>query len=109
MGTVTCWGWGAGATLLADYPFVAGDAGVKTFTNGVTLTQAGSRTVTGTDTVTNTITGSQTVTVDPSSATHLSLTGLSEQAAGTQQSLTVTARDAYENVARGEEGTAELQ
>jgi len=51
------------ASLPANYTFVAGDAGVHSFANGVTLKTGGSQTVTGTDTVTGTITGSQTVWV----------------------------------------------
>jgi len=54
---------GAGVVLPADYTFVAGDNGVHTFTNGVTLVTAGSRTITATDTVTASITGSASVTV----------------------------------------------
>ena len=57
------------AVLPANYTFVAGDAGVHSFSGGVTLKTAGSSSVTGTDTVTGTITGSQTVTVNPGSAT----------------------------------------
>ena len=46
------------AGLPANYTFTAGDAGVHTFTNGVTLNTTGSQTVTATDTVTSSITGS---------------------------------------------------
>src|SRR2546429_2403514 len=60
-------GGGTGAILPANHTFVGGDAGVYTATNGVTLKQAGSRTVTATDTFASLITGSQTVTVDPES------------------------------------------
>src|SRR5581483_830792 len=44
-------------TVPANYTFVAGDNGVHTFANGVTLKTAGSQTVTATDTVTASITG----------------------------------------------------
>src|SRR5262249_44485073 len=40
----------SGNGLPADYTFVAGDAGVHTFTNGVTLRTAGSQTVSVNDT-----------------------------------------------------------
>ena len=40
-GTVSFSGGGSGATLPSNYPFVAGDNGVHTFTNGVTLRTAG--------------------------------------------------------------------
>ncbi len=53
------------AVLPANYTFVVGDAGVKTFTTGVTLKTGGEQSVTATDTVTATITGSQTgITVE---------------------------------------------
>jgi hypothetical protein len=53
----------ASSTLPANYPFTAGDAGVHTFTNGVTLLASGSQTITATDTVTPSITGTATVSV----------------------------------------------
>ncbi len=93
------------ASLPGNYTFVAGDAGVHSFSSGVTLKTAGSRSVTGTDTVTGTITGSQTVTVNPGSATALVLSGLSAQTAGTAQTLLVTAQDLYGNTASGYTGT----
>ena len=52
---------------------MAGDAGVHSFSSGVTLKTAGSRSVTGTDTVTGTITGTQTVTVSAGAATALTI------------------------------------
>src|SRR5262249_7445973 len=59
------------AVLPADYTFTPGDAGVHTFTNGVTLKTAGVQSVTGTDTVTSTITGSANVSVSPGAASQL--------------------------------------
>jgi hypothetical protein len=47
------------AVLPANYTFTAGDAGTHTFSFGVVLKTAGTRSVTATDTVTPTITGSQ--------------------------------------------------
>jgi len=74
-GTVHFTGGGTGATLPANYTFVGGDNGVRTFTNGVTLTQAGNRTVTATDTVTGTINGtSGTIAVAPAVAATLGVT-----------------------------------
>jgi hypothetical protein len=52
------------ATLPADYRFTSSDKGKHTFTNGVTLRTAGSKTITATDTVTSSITGKATVTVN---------------------------------------------
>jgi hypothetical protein len=59
------------AGLPADYTFTATDAGVHTFTGGVTLKTAGSQSVTATDTVTSSITGSATVSVSPAAASKL--------------------------------------
>src|SRR5207302_547601 len=61
----------AGAGLPANYTFVAGDNGVRSFT--VTLDTAGSQTVTATDTVTSTITG----TTNPISVSAAALSKLS--------------------------------
>lgn len=53
------------ASLPADYTFVGGDGGVRTFTNGATLNTTGGQTITATDTVTSSITGtSGTITVN---------------------------------------------
>jgi hypothetical protein len=87
------------AGLPADYTFVAGDAGVKTFTGGVVLKTAGTHTVTATDTAASAVTGTQsglavtaaaldTIVVSPSSATIT---------AGQGQAYTTQARDAYGN------------
>src|SRR5205823_1062812 len=101
LGTVHFTGGGTGAILPANHTFVGGDAGVYTATNGVTLKQAGSRTVTATDTFASLITGSQTVTVDPDVATHLGAPGQSKLKVGTEPAVTVTALDQFENVATG--------
>ena len=95
------------AVLPANYTFVAGDAGVHTFTNLYTLKTAGSRTLTGTDTVTGTITGtSAAITVNPAAAATLSLTATpASVTAGTTASVTVTALDAFGNTATGYLGT----
>src|SRR5204863_2037252 len=49
---------GAGSAVPGDYTFTLADAGVHTFTNGVTFVTSGTQTVTATDTVTSSITGS---------------------------------------------------
>ncbi len=97
-------------TQLPDnYTFVAGDNGVKTFTDGVTLTTAGSQSVTVTDTVTSSITGNQTgLVITPAAANYLTLTGLTGAVAGTPQTATVTAYDEYNNVATGYLGTVQF-
>jgi hypothetical protein len=97
---------GAGSSLPADYPFVAGDSGVHTFTNGVTLVTAGNQTITATDTLTSSITGtSNTITISPAAATHLSVSASALATAGTAFSVTVTALDQFNNVATGYAGT----
>jgi Domain of unknown function (DUF5050) len=53
-----------GVVLPADYTFTAADAGVQTFTGGVTLITPGDQTITATDTASG-ITRSVTVTVVP--------------------------------------------
>jgi hypothetical protein len=59
------------AVLPGNYTFTSSDAGLHTFTSGVTLKTAGNRTVTATDTVTSSITGSAAVMVNPAAADHL--------------------------------------
>jgi hypothetical protein len=74
---------GAAVGLPASYQFVAGDAGVHTFTNGVKLVTAGSQTVTATDTADGSITGAASIVVTAGSATNLAVS------AGNGQSATV--------------------
>jgi hypothetical protein len=94
------------ASLPASYTFTAGDGGVHTFAAGVTLRTAGSRTVTATDTTTATITGSQTgLTVTPAAAASLSVGGIANPFTAGTATVTVTARDAFGNVAIGYRGT----
>jgi hypothetical protein len=95
------------AVLPANYLFTATDAGIHPF--GVTLLTAGSRSVTATDTLTATLTAAATVTVTPGSAVALSVGGFtSPDVAGVAHTVTVTARDAYGNVATGYRGTVAL-
>jgi hypothetical protein len=82
---------GAGVVLPADYTFVAGDNGVHTFTNGVTLVTAGSPTITATDTVTASITGSASVTVNPDTSPPTAPSNLSAAESGFQINLSWTA------------------
>jgi hypothetical protein len=95
----------AQAVLPADYTFSAADAGAHTFTNGVTLRTAGSRSVTATDTANASVTGSGSVTVGAAAAASLGMTASSTSVtAGTAFNVTLTARDAYGNVATGYRG-----
>ncbi len=93
------------AGLPATYTFVAGDAGSHTFS--VTLKTAAAQTVTATDTTTTA--GSVTtpsIAVSPAAASKFVLSGLSTTAtAGVGQTVTVTAEDAYGNVATGYTGS----
>lgn len=109
-GTVHISSSDAQAALPANYAFTAGDNGLHTFSNGVTLKTAGSQLITATDTVTGSITGSETgITVNPNAAISLTVTGfLSPVATGTTGSITVTAKDAYGNTATGYLGTVKI-
>ena len=94
------------ATLPADYTFTASTAGTHTFTPGATFVTTGSHTLTATDTSNAAINGSQTVTVGPGAATHFAVSGLANPStAGVAQSVTVTAKDAFNNTATGYTGT----
>jgi hypothetical protein len=93
------------AVLPANYTFTGGDAGVHTFASGEILKTSGSQTVTATDTVSATITGTSTELVTPAAATHFSVGIPATEAAGTAESLIVTALDAFGNVATGYSGT----
>ena len=81
--------------------------GVGTF--DVTLKTAGSQSITATDTATPAITGSQTgLAVTPDSAASLDVTGAASGPVGTIEFVTVTAKDAYGNVASGYGGTVHI-
>jgi hypothetical protein len=97
---------GAGSALPANYPFVPGDNGVHTFTNGATMVTAGPQTLTVTDTGNGTITGtSNTITVNPANATHLAILAPGTATAGVVFSMVVTAQDPFNNTATGYRGT----
>jgi uncharacterized delta-60 repeat protein len=93
------------AGLPADYMFGSGDQGAHTFS--VTLRTAGSQSLTATDTATASITGTQGgILISPASAATLVVSGFpSATTAGAAQSFTVTARDAFGNIASGYGGT----
>jgi hypothetical protein len=88
--------------------------GSATLTNGIgtfsaTLKTAGSQSLTVTDTANAALTGSETgITVNPGAAMHFAITGPSSITAGTPFNLTVTALDAYGNVATGYLGTVKF-
>lgn len=97
--------------LPANYPFVpAIDSGVHTFVSSVTLKTVGTRQIMATDTNTPSINGAEVnITVNPSTAVSLIVTGFpSPNTAGTSGSFTVTAKDAFNNVATGYTGTVKF-
>jgi uncharacterized protein (TIGR03437 family) len=83
----------------------------STLTNGVaalsaTLKTAGTQTITATDTVTGAITGtSGAITVNPGAATRFTVVAPASTPALSAISITVTAFDAFNNVAAGYAGT----
>jgi hypothetical protein len=90
------------AVLPADYTFTAADQGVHTF--AVTLDTAGTASVTVLDTAT--AAGSQAaVGVTPAAAASLALSVPAGATVGTAVRATLTAYDAYGNVATGYTGT----
>jgi hypothetical protein len=93
------------AVLPPNYTFTASDAGVHTFT-GLVLRTAGNRTITITDTVSGSLTRSAVVLVAPANASTLAVSGFpSAVTAGVPGSFSVSARDAFGNVATGYRGT----
>jgi hypothetical protein len=97
-----------GETVPANYTFVAGDNGVHTFTSGVTLTKAGSRTLSATDTTTTSITGSQTTTIVAAAAASMTATGPATATAGTPITVTVKLFDTFANPATSYRGQVQL-
>jgi fibronectin type 3 domain-containing protein len=95
-GTVTFSSSDSQATLPANYPFVAADKGVHSFS--ATLKTAGTQSITAKDTVNTSIKGSQTgITVNPAATSHLGITAPATATAGTAFNITVTALDSYNN------------
>jgi hypothetical protein len=104
-GAVTFTSTDSQSALPANYTFVNGDAGAHAFS--ATLKTVGTQSITATDTVTSTIKGSQTgITVAPAAASILIVNGYpSPTTAGVLQNFTVTAKDAFGNLATGYTGT----
>jgi ribosomal protein S6E (S10) len=92
------------AVLPGDYTFTSANAGTHNFS--VTLKTAGTRAVTVTDKATSSISGVQVgINVTPGSAKTLAVSGLpSPYGVGSTHAVTVTALDAYGNVATGYRG-----
>jgi murein DD-endopeptidase MepM/ murein hydrolase activator NlpD len=97
---------GSGAAVLANYAFVAADAGAHTFPTGFTLVTAGSQALTATDTASNSITGTTNpIAVNSAAATTLAVSAAPAVTAGAAFGVTVTARDQFGNTATGYRGT----
>ena len=104
-GTVTFTSTDAGATLPAPYSFTSTDSGVHVFTSLIALVTAGTQSVTVTDP--NGLTASMTgLVVSPGNANTF-VFGATPTSLVVDQftSLSVTARDAYGNLATGYRGT----
>jgi hypothetical protein len=96
----------SGSGLPPDYPFVAGDSGVHTFTNGATLKTAGPQKITATQVGSPSVTGdSNTITVSPDLVTHFLVTAPASATANTPFNFTVTAQDLFNNTATSFAGT----
>jgi hypothetical protein len=93
------------AILPADYIFTSTNKGVHTFSNGVTLKTAGTQSITATDTVTGSVTGRASIVVKPGKASTLGISAPASVTQGVAFTFTVTALDAYGNVATGYVGT----
>jgi hypothetical protein len=88
------------ATLPADSTLTNG-----TGTFNVALVTAGTQSITASDAA-NSLTGSETgITVNPAAATQFVITGPASIASGKSFNITVTAEDAYGNIATGYTGT----
>ncbi len=96
------------AVLPANATIVAGEEGTASFT--ATLETAGTQSITATDTTTSSFTGTESgIVVEPAAAADFTIAGFpATDTAGTAGHVTVTAYDAYGNVATGYTGTVEL-
>lgn len=94
----------AQAGLPAEYTFTSADAGVHTFT--VTLKTAGSMFL-GAAEVGGTVNGGSTVSVSPTTVSSLALAG-SSGAIGVVRPISIVARDIYNNIVTGYNGTVHV-
>jgi len=106
LGTVQ-WSSSDGAAVLPfDLTFGGSDFGVHVFTDAVVLKTAATQSVTVTDTVNGLLTASILgILVSPEAASKLSVTGITATTAGVARTVVVTARDPFDNVAKGYLGT----
>ncbi len=108
LGTIVFSSTDTQAGLPASYTFKTGDAGTHNFT--VTLKTAGSQAITATDTGNGAIIGTEeNIIVQGAAAGSLKLTGFpTTETAGAAETFTVTAYDAYGNIATGYTGTLQF-
>jgi hypothetical protein len=106
-GTVHATSSDAAASLPGDYTFNGGDGGSHTFVNGLTLRTTGLQFLTVTDTINGTITAPPSpITVTPEVASTLSIEFHTPfPLVGEPNTITVTARDRFGNLATGYRGT----
>ncbi len=104
-GPVTFSSSDAQAIVPANYTFVAGDNGTHTFTNGVTLKTAGSKSLTA-GLLGTVITATQSITVNPAAASSYVLSGPTVVTRDVAANFTLTAKDPFGNVATAYVGTA---
>ena len=103
-GTVNFTSSDAQAALPAAYTFTAADAGKHTF-NAI-LKTAGTQSITATDAAARTVTGSESgIAITPGAASRFDISVPASSTAGSAFSITVTARDPYNNIATGYTGT----
>jgi alpha-tubulin suppressor-like RCC1 family protein len=104
-GTVAITSTDAQAVLPPSFSFLPADKGTHSFP--VILKSAGSQSVIATDTAVGSITGSQAeISVTPGAAATLQVSGITTPVvAGTSATVTVTAIDAFGNLATGYQGT----
>jgi len=98
------------AALPADYTYTAPDSGTHVFAGAATLATVGSRSITATDTVDSGITGTRSgITVTAAATTHFAVSGYpSPTIAGASHSVTVTAKDAFNNTVAAYAGTVTI-
>nr|MDQ6907575.1 IPT/TIG domain-containing protein [Chloroflexota bacterium] len=101
----------AQAILPGNYTFTGGggDNGVHIFTGGATFKIVGNQTLTVTDVATSSIAGNVAVAVNPATAARFTVGGFaSPNVAGATGSFTVTAIDAFGNIATDYTGTVQF-
>ncbi|MGH7462047.1 MAG: hypothetical protein ACREMA_13635, partial [Longimicrobiales bacterium] len=96
-GTVHFTSSDVGAGLPANYQFVPGDAGVRTF-SGVTLTATGNQSITVTDAVSSAFSGSVLINVTGGLVARFAVSAQTNTTAGSPVVVTVIALDALDNV-----------